>query len=149
VVKDLTMGHRIGRIKCARDAVLTACVILGVMLGAVAPVAAQTPGGSAGSSAERREIIIGGNPSPPRTLERCVDVQIGSDSAFGCLNQKLSREVDRVNPSLNLPPIDARSSDVRVGNVNEAAVRQQYGSNYGRSAFPFRPPPPLLVLPRR
>jgi hypothetical protein len=139
-----TVGQRIGRIKRARDVVVTACMILG----AAAPVAAQTPG-STGSSAERREIIIGGNAPPLPTIERCVDVQIGSDRAFGCLNQKLSREVDRVNPSLNLPPIDARSSDVRVGNVNEAAVRQQYGSNYGRSAFPYRPPPPLLVLPRR
>ena len=123
-------------------------LIASVILGATAPAAAQTPGGS-GAPTERREIIIGGNVPPAPNFERCVDVQIGSDSAFGCLNQRLSREVERVNPSLNLPPIDARSPDVRVGNVNEAAVRQQYGSNYGRSAFPFRPPPPMLVLPRR
>jgi hypothetical protein len=82
-------------------------------------------------------------------LERCVEVEIGKDSAFGCINQKLKREVDRVNPTINLPPLDARSPDVRVGNVNEAAVRQQYGSNYGRSAFPFRPPTPTFVLPGR
>ncbi|MBR0838983.1 hypothetical protein JQ607_02140 [Bradyrhizobium liaoningense] len=74
---------------------------------------------------------------------------MGNESAFGCLNQKLRREVDKVNPSLNLPPVDARSPDVRVGNVNEAAVRQQYGSNYGRSAFPFRPPSVTNVVPRR
>lgn len=97
---------------------------------------------------ERQEgIVIGGGRAVP--LERCVDVQIGGDNALGCLNQKLRREVDRVNPSINLPPLDARSSDIRVGNANEAAVRQQYGSNYGRSVYPFRPPQPVLTLPRR
>jgi hypothetical protein len=139
------MGHKFRRIKWTRVAVLATCVVLAV----TAPVAAQAPGGSTGPSAERREIIVGGGTRPAPTYERCVEVEIGSDSAFGCLNQKLRREVDRLNPSLNLPPIDARSPDVRVGNVNEAAVRQQYGSSYGRSVVPFRPPAPNLVLPRR
>jgi len=139
------MAHRIGSIKRGRDVMLTACVVAAV----AAPAAAQTPVGSTAPWAERRETIIGGSPSPAPTFERCVEVEIGSASAFGCLNQKLKREVDRVNPSINLPPIDARSPDVRVGNVNEAAVRQQYGSNYGRSAIPFRPPVPTYALPRR
>lgn len=139
------MGRGIGSIKWTRDAVLTACVVLAVTV----PVAAQTPAGSTGPSVERRETIIGGKPQPAPTFERCVEVEIGSASAFGCLNQQLRREADRVNRSLNLPPIDARSPDVRVGNVNEAAVRQQYGSSYGRSAIPYRPPTPTFVLPRR
>jgi hypothetical protein len=139
------MGQAIDRIRSARDVVLAACVVFGM----AAPVAAQAPGGGTGPSAERRETIIGGKPQPGPTLERCIEVEIGNDSSFGCLNQRLKREVDRINPSLNLPPLDARSADVRVGNVNEAAVRQQYGSNYGRSAIPYRPPVPALVLPRR
>jgi hypothetical protein len=139
------MGHRFCKTKPTRKAVLAISAVVAVTV----PVAAQTPGGSQGPGVERPEIIVGGGPRPAPTLERCVEVEIGSDSAFGCLNQKLRREVDRINPSINLPPIDARSPDVRVGNVNEAAVRQQYGANYGRSAFPFRPPAPNLVLPRR
>jgi hypothetical protein len=111
------------------------------------PGAAQSPR-LANPPAERPSTIIGGQ-GTTTTFERCVDVQIGNEGAFGCLNQRLRREVDKVNPSFNLPPIDARSSDVRVGNVNEAAVRQQYGPNYGRSAIPYRPPAPALVLPRR
>jgi hypothetical protein len=137
------MSHGIRQIKCVCEVVLAACVVFGMVA-----VAAQAPGGSTPPSAERPATIIGGGPSPAPTFERCVEVEIGSDRAFGCLNQKLRREVDRVNPSLNLPPLDARSADVRVGNVNEAAVRQQYGSNYGRSAVPFRPPVPAMVLPR-
>lgn len=139
------MGGGFRNIKCRRSLLLGACVAVAVAV----PVAAQTPGGSPGPSVDRRETIIGGTSQPGPTFERCVDVEVGNDKSFGCLNEKLRREVDRINPSLNLPPIDARSSDLRVGNVNTAAVRQQYGSNFGRSAFPFRPAAPNLVLPRR
>jgi hypothetical protein len=138
------MGSGFRRIRCAPDVVLSACAVFLM----AAPGAAQVPGGSTGSSERREPTIIGGGQPPAPTFERCVDVEIGGDSALGCLNQKLKREVDRVNPSINLPPLDARSPDVRVGNVNEAAVRQQYGSNYGRSVIPFRPPAPVYVLPR-
>lgn len=116
------------------------------LLAMAGSAAAQSPGQILVTPAERQGTIIGGGPRTTN-FERCLDVQIGNEGAFGCLNQKLRREVDKVNPSLNLPPVDARSSDVRVGNVNEAAVRQQYGSNYGRSAIPFRPS--VVIPPRR
>ncbi|WP_245315827.1 hypothetical protein [Bradyrhizobium neotropicale] len=112
------------------------------------PVMAQAPVPANPPPGPRAGTIIGGGATGP-AIQRCVDVQIGGDSAFGCLNEKLRREVDKVNPTLNLPPIDARSPDVRVGNANEAAVRQQYGSNYGRSAVPYRPPAISNVLPHR
>lgn len=134
------MGDALSKLRFGGGAGLVACLVTVITVSATA----QAPG-----PAERREsTVIGGKPSGS-TVQRCVDVQIGGDRAFGCLNEKLRREVDKVNPTLNLPPIDARSSDVRVGNANEAAVRQQYGSNYGRSATPFRPPPIANVLPHR
>jgi hypothetical protein len=108
---------------------------------------AQVP--DTGQTAAPHEVTIGGQAPPAPTVQQCVDVQIGGDHAFGCLNQQLKREVERVNPPANLPPLDARSSDVKVGNVNEAAVRQQYGSNYGRSVIPFRPPAAGFVVPHR
>ncbi len=143
------MGSEFRSIKCARDVTLTPCVVFMacVALVVAAPVAARAQDSSNGPS-EKRATIIGGGQPPAPTFERCVDVEIGGDKAFGCLNQKLKREVDRTNPPFNQPPIDARSPDVRVGNVNEAAVRQQYGSNYGRSVIPFRPAAPILALPR-
>ena len=116
------------------------------LLAIASSAVAQSPGpGPILPPVQPQAKMIGGPPTT--TIERCVDVQIGNETAFGCLNQKLRREVDKVNPSLNLPPVDARSSDVRVGNVNEAAVRQQYGANYGRSAIPFRPS--VVVPPHR
>ena len=137
------MDRRIHDVKRVRNVALTAAW---VVFAVTAPATAQT---DPGPSADRREILVGGGAQPAAPLERCVEVEIGRERAYGCLNYQLRREVDRVNPSLNLPPIDARSPDIRVGNVNEAALRQQYGSNFGRSAFPYRPPAPALVLPRR
>jgi hypothetical protein len=88
------MGRRIPGLEYGRDVVLSALLVLA----ATVPVAAQAPGGSSGPTVERRETIIGGKPAP--TLERCVEVEIGRDSSFGCLNQMLRREADRVNPSM-------------------------------------------------
>jgi hypothetical protein len=136
------MGAGFHWIKCARDVTLTVCVVFAV----AAPVVAQAPDRGNGPPG-RPETIIGGGQPPAPTFERCVDVQIGGDNALGCLNQKLKREVERTNPSINLPPLDARSPDVRVGNVNEAAVREQYGSNYGRSVYPYRPQAPTYAAP--
>jgi hypothetical protein len=79
---------------------------------------------------------------------RCVDVTIGNEHSFGCTNEELKQQVDKVNPPvLNTPPIDARSSDLKVGTVNIPAVKQQYGKNFGISAIPYRPPPPVFAAP--
>jgi hypothetical protein len=64
-----------------------------------------------------------------------------------CLNLKLKHEVDRVNPTITQPPIDARSPDTKVGVINIPGVQQQYGKNFGVSAVPFRPPPAIYSSP--
>jgi hypothetical protein len=101
------------------------------------------------ASAEERvmvlpEMIIGGGAG---NTHRCVEVEIGASRSMDCLNQKLRREVDRVNPTMNLPPIDARSPDTKVGVVNIPGVQQQYGRNFGVSVVPYRPPPPVFSSP--
>jgi hypothetical protein len=101
------------------------------------------------ASAEERilvlpEIVIGGGVGK---ADRCAEAEIGPSRSMDCLNQKLQREVDRVNPMLNLPPVDARSSDTKVGVVNIPAVQQQYGRNFGVSAVPYRPAPPVFSAP--
>jgi hypothetical protein len=48
---------------------------------------------------------------------------------------------------MNLPPIDARSPDIKTGVVNIPAVQQQYGRNFGISVVPYRPPPPVFSTP--
>jgi hypothetical protein len=141
-----------------RLVVFSVFLILGVILGAALSVTSRV-------AAEERsqalpEIVIGGggsNAAPAAngaagasapaagTIDRCVEVEIGSSKSMDCLNEQLKREVDRVNPTVNLPPIDARSPDTEVGVINIPSVHQQYGRNFGVSAVPFRPAP--LVFP--
>src|SRR5262249_37834363 len=46
----------------------------------------------------------------------------------GCIDETLKRDVDRVNfPVLNVPPTDAKSSDLRVGIVDIPAIVPQRG----------------------
>src|SRR5215217_6044977 len=101
------------------------------------------------ASAEERvmvlpQIVIGGDAG---NADRCVEVEIGASRSMDCLNQKLRREVDRVNPTMNLPPVDARSPGTKVGVVNIPGVQQQYGRNFGVSVVPYRPAPPMFSAP--
>ncbi len=97
--------------------------------------------------------------SPPSPPKDAGSNNIGSGSGEGTsdksgdaksierLNQILKRKVDEINPSFNTPPLDARSPDTKIGVINIPAVQQQYGQNFGRSAVPYRPPPPIYVSP--
>jgi hypothetical protein len=89
----------------------------------------------------RPDVVIPSSPQSTVLNETCVEVEIGNEKApsLGCLNRKLKRQVDRVAPSPNGPPLDARSQDTRLGLANSVAVQQQYGPNFGRSAIPYRP----------
>lgn len=111
--------------------------------------------------------IIVGAPPPPANLnrdggngagraatargagqERCGDAAGSAGQSLGCINERLKRQVDSVNPPVtNTPPIDAKSQDLKVGVVNVPAVQQQYGRNFGVSAFPYRPPAPVYTSP--
>jgi hypothetical protein len=105
--------------------------------------AAKKPGTD---STGRPEVVIGGGAAnvPPRS-GKCAEATSGG--TMDCLNQKLKREVERVSPVENLPPIDARSSDIKTGVANIPAVRQQYGRNFGVSVVPYRPAPPVFSTP--
>lgn len=86
-------------------------------------------------------------------IRRCVDVEIGGQRApYSCINQALRRKVDdatRAADGLNVKGFDAKSPDLSIGIVNTSAVRQQYGRNFGISAFPYRPPVGAPLVPPR
>lgn len=103
------------------------------------------------------EIVVG---APPPTVNLNRDssggtgraaargsggpARCGDAASLGCINERLRKQVDQVNPPVtNTPPIDAKSQDLKVGVVNVPAVQQQYGRNFGVSAFPYRPAAPV------
>lgn len=110
---------------------------------AAAVVAASATGAFAQEpSASKPPILLESkNDSSDKMSDVCVEVEIGGDKApsLGCLNQRLKRQVDNIQPSANTPPFDAKSQDVRIGIVNAAAAKQQMAP---------RPPVPTFVLRR-
>jgi hypothetical protein len=103
------------------------------------PSAHVKPGGTGNSSAKPDRV--GNSSGKP---DGCADAEVGSSRAMDCLNQKLKSKVDSVNPVANVPPLDAASPDTKVGVVNIPGVKEQYGKNFGVSAVPFRPAPPVF-----
>jgi hypothetical protein len=104
-------------------------------------------GPHAGSATSVGGTGAGSRTGVPVAADKCAGAETGSSQAMDCLNRKLKGEVDRVNPTMNLPLIDARSPDTKVGVVNIPGVAQQYGKNFGVSAVPYRPAPPTFSSP--
>ena len=118
------------------------------VIAALATVLEAAPGKAQDVPPAKSGVTIGGEAPALTVHQRCPNVDAGGDNSIGCLNEKLRRQVDRVNPApANVPPLDARSQDLKVGVVNTSGVKQQYGKNYGVSAYPSRPPPLIYSSP--
>jgi hypothetical protein len=102
-------------------------------------------------SQESEGVVIGGSDvkqMPHGASHRtCVDVQIGGEKSYGCLNEQMREQVDKVNPGEPTAPLDAKSQDIHIGLVNVPAIEQQYGENFGHSVIPSRPPPLIYSSP--
>lgn len=87
---------------------------------------------------------------PVLAEETCVEVEIGGERTpnLRCLNRQLQKRVESVRPIPNVAPLDARSSALSLGALNETALKQQYGPNYGKSAVPWRPTSTYKRAPR-
>jgi len=87
--------------------------------------------------------------------DACIDVEVNGQRTLSiqCLNEQLRPRgtADRLQtaPSLASERVGAMSSN-QLGLYNRAALINRMGSNFGRSAHPYRPapvespPPPLL-----
>src|SRR5262249_54197921 len=118
-------------------------------IGTVSLIAALVPATAFAQDPTRLpEILVAPSPQPKAGSDQIIGHGTGTNDkdgadpkAFERLNKELRRKVDDVNPTVNAPPLDARSPDTRIGVINIPAVQQQYGQNFGHSAFPYRPPP--------
>ena len=77
----------------------------------------------------------------------CVDVRIGQETYYDCLNQKLRRLAEQSHGAPLESSVTATSPAPAVGTYNQAATRERMGNAFGISAFPQRPPPPVYVNP--
>lgn len=69
----------------------------------------------------------------------CVEVEVNGIRSFNCSNESFRSTAEKTPPTFNIPPIDAHAADTRTGVANRAAVKQQYGRNFGKSVVPYRP----------
>lgn len=87
-------------------------------------------------------VVLGPAAVPGNPASSCVEVEIGGEKAPGlnCMNEKLRDQAQSARGPVNVPPYDANSKAVSVGGFNQAATAQQFGSNFGKSVVPYRPP---------
>jgi hypothetical protein len=84
----------------------------------------------------------------PEKSKICVDVLIGSAQQYDCLNQQMQQNVPPRAPSAaDLTTPTAGSPAPAVGSFNQAATQERLGNNFGKSAFPQRPAPPVFPAP--
>jgi hypothetical protein len=74
----------------------------------------------------------------------------GPQPDYACLNAQLAAAARGAQPA----PANPASADLlgagapdRVGTFSFTGLSQQLGSNFGKSAFPQRPPPPAAYRP--
>jgi len=97
---------------------------------------------------------------PPATAQRqaggqtqgasettCVDVKIGDENYYNCLNERLRRLTLQPRFSSSDTAINAFSPAPQVGTFNQAATSERLGSAFGHSVIPQRPPPPVFSSP--
>ncbi len=106
-----------------------------IAVGAVTCCFAQEP------PASKAPIMLESKESPIGLDERRLASRSRrqrQSAVIGLCNQRLKFQVDAIQPSVNSPPLDARSQDVRIGIVNAAAAAQQLA----KRAPPVRIPVP-------
>jgi hypothetical protein len=79
--------------------------------------------------------------------QSCVDVQIGSDRYYHCLNEQMQHVSRDPSSAAKDAPLSARSPAPAVGSFNQSATHERLGSSFGKSVVPQRPPPPVFSSP--
>lgn len=107
----------------------TALSILVCMAPAIAQAQATTPGVASGS-------------------KPCVEVRIGNEPTYGCLNAQIERLIPqrRFEAGSDLP-VPANIPAPAAGTFNQAATAEQLGTSFGHSTKPQRPAPPVYASP--
>ncbi|WP_158923775.1 hypothetical protein [Acidisphaera sp. S103] len=78
---------------------------------------------------------------------RCIDARVGTSWSYNCLNEALRVQAAQQRQGIPGISLDATSPAPAVGTFNQAAVREHLGFNFGKSAVPQRPPPPVMTSP--
>ncbi|SHI25357.1 hypothetical protein [Pollutimonas bauzanensis] len=85
----------------------------------------------------------GASAKPAASPGACVDVEVGGYRAlsYDCLSRQMAPTENRApgNPALASEDI-AKQAPNRLGLFNQSATSNRMGNQFGKSAFPQRPP---------
>ncbi|WP_233217220.1 hypothetical protein [Trinickia dabaoshanensis] len=87
----------------------------------------------------------------PAKKSVCVDAQVQGQRAlsYDCLAEQLkAKPVASSGASQSAAEALAKSPSNRLGTFNLSTERNRFGSNWGKSATPQRPAPPVVVSPK-
>jgi hypothetical protein len=89
-----------------------------------------------------------GSAAATATEGPCVDVRIGAERSYDCVNAQLSRTIPprRFSAGDELP-VPATVPGPAAGTFNQGAAAEQLGNAFGHSTRPQRPPPPVYAAP--
>ena len=73
--------------------------------------------------------------------QTCVDVRIGDQRSYDCLDQQLARQAQQSHTPAAIPPLSAGSPALSVGGFNQGATQERLGTSFGHSVIPQRPAP--------
>jgi hypothetical protein len=79
--------------------------------------------------------------------QSCVDVQVGSERYYHCLNQQMQNVPRNPSSAAKDAPLSAGSPAPAVGSFNQSATHERLGNSFGKSVVPQRPAPPVFSSP--
>jgi hypothetical protein len=85
-------------------------------------------------------------PAPEET-QTCVDVQVGGERSYACINAALARTARLAHTPVNPGILSATSPSNTVGAFNRAGTAERMGDTFGHSVLEQRPPPLVFVNP--
>jgi hypothetical protein len=77
----------------------------------------------------------------------CVDVRIGTEASYACLNDRLRQVANQSHFVANPAEVTVTSPAPAVGTFNQAATAERLGNAFGHSVYPQRPAPPQFPNP--
>ena len=92
-------------------------------------------------------LVVGTPPVAAPPVQTCQTVTAGSAQSYACINESQRELVEHQKQALGASVPNANSPAPQLGLYNQAATREQYGSAFGHSVIPQRPPPPVYTNP--
>ena len=92
-------------------------------------------------------LTVVAGPAWGQGTQTCVDVRIGEQSSYGCVNDAMAHLTEQAHGPQVTATLGATSPAPAVGTFNRTATAERMGNNFGHSAFPQRPAPAVYGSP--